>query len=163
MNDLTAAEGRIVVEQGWNASSLIQVLASWDPSKGSRLDHFKAVAAAENGTEDEPPWSLVDFWDSAEGSEGVTATVEIPGYEQLVRIEHWYTRNSAGVDVYDDAGNEVSVAVEEHLGEQAYEYLTGDWLYEVERAYFDALNPAKEAAVQVARQVPIEIPGGASS
>src|SRR5687768_13677881 len=111
------------------------------------------------------PWALVDLWDSVDQAEGQTFIVDVTGFGR-VRIERWYTQNTSGVDVYDVVGSRSeAAALEAHLGEDVYDYLTVDWIDEVAGAYFAhldlvRLNQIKDDAVEQARRVAVEPPSG---
>jgi hypothetical protein len=47
-DDFTPEERAVIDAQGWSAETIIAVENSWDPEEGSRLQHFKEVAEAEN-------------------------------------------------------------------------------------------------------------------
>lgn len=59
MSNFTENEQKIIDAQGWNNTSLVEVLSSWEPYDRSREEHFAHVAAIEN---DESP---VDYDDDS--------------------------------------------------------------------------------------------------
>ena len=90
------------------------------------------------------PWAFQQFHMTITEGDGNAIDVNVDGFG-LVQIEQWDVPGAGGVDVYaiDDNGNrgrEVSTDLVELLGEDKYEYLTGDWFARVQTTFWQTMD-----------------------